>query len=75
MLLQWDCVRANALGAVGGVGGGVPGGVCGLGGSGGGLPGGVPGQVVRSIPSWNLIGKVHADLSVARCLNLEAVQK
>ena len=45
MLLQWDCVRANALGAVGGVGGGVPGGVCGLGGVGGGLPGGVPGQV------------------------------
>ena len=65
----------KVLGAVGGVGGGVPGGVCGLGGVGGGLPGGVPGQVVRSIPSWNLIGKVHADLSVARCLNLEAVQK
>ena len=53
---------AKVLGAVGGVGGGVPGGVCGLGGVGGGLPGGVPGQVVRSIPSWNLIGKVHADL-------------
>lgn len=36
---------AKVLGAVGGVGGGVPGGVCGLGGVGGGLPGGVPGQV------------------------------
>ena len=30
---------AKVLGAVGGGGGGVPGGVCGLGGVGGGLPG------------------------------------